>query len=71
MEALSIIVTASRNLRTSDALDFVTLENMQFETPRVVDQLEPELFFQGDVSGEWALLWGKQLPEITLSKLAH
>lgn len=60
VEALSIIVTASRNLRTTDVLDFVTLEHMQFETPQEVTKLDAELSFIGDAKGEWALLWGKQ-----------
>lgn len=60
IEALSIVVAASRNLQMAHTLDFVTLENMQVEVPQVVEKLEPELFFFGDSRGEWALMWGKQ-----------
>lgn len=33
---------------------------MQIETPKVVESLDPELFFKGDQAGEWCVMWGAQ-----------
>lgn len=67
IEALSIIIAASRQLQSDSPIDFVTLEHMQIETPQVIEKLDPELFFSGDPAGKWALMWGKQRITKTLN----
>lgn len=59
IDALSIIVHSSKNITSEKPFAFVSSVDMEVEMPKEVEKLDSELFFQGDNTGRWSIMYNK------------